>query len=308
MRVVVLAAEVVILDDTLSIEYCGPDWQMRRSRIDRRDIPDRGGSMPNDPLVSCLMVTLPSPQRRAFVERAIAAYCAQTYPRRELVVVFDDGPAEAKAAIARHVAALGRDDIRLSEAPPGTTLGALRNLSCDAARGAVLCQWDDDDLHHPERVERQLDALLVSGTEASALSELMQFFPATRELYWTNWSASAVNVVPQAIIFRADAGLRYAEAGEKACLGEDLDFCERLMARGELSGLGGAPQLLVYVSHGANISSDEHHAMLARRLGLSRGLLQRREAWIRGEMARFDLGPGPVTVRGPNGAAFTLDR
>jgi glycosyltransferase involved in cell wall biosynthesis len=264
--------------------------------------------MPKDPLVSCLMVTLPSPPRRGFVERAIAAYCAQTYPHRELVVVLDDGPAEAKAAIAGHIAALGRDDIRLSEAPAGMTLGALRNLSWARARGAVLCQWDDDDLHHPERVERQLGALLASGTEALALSELMQFFSATRELYWTNWSAASVGVVPQALIIHADAAVRYAETGATARLGEDLDLCERLAARGQLSGMSGAPQLLVYVSHGANISSDEHHAMLARRLGLSRGLLQRREAWIREEMAVFDLGPGPVEVRGPNGTAFILDR
>ena len=223
-------------------------------------------------------------------------------------MVLDDGPVESKAAIIRHIAALDRDDIILTQAPAGSTLGALRNLSGATARGAVHCQWDDDDLHHPERVERQLTALLESSTEASALSEIMQFFPATRELYWTNWGAAAVNVVPQTIIYHADAPISYVETGDKARIGEDLELCERLAARGQLSGLPGEPQLLVYMSHGANTGSDDFHAMLARDLGLSQGLLRRREAFIREEMAVFDLGTGPVTVRGPKGAAFILDR
>lgn len=264
--------------------------------------------MPDDPLVSCLMVTLPSPRRLGFAERAIAAYCAQTYAHRELVILLDDGPADAKAAIVDHVAALDRTDISITHAPPGLTLGALRNLSGAMASGAVLCQWDDDDLHHPRRVEKQLAALVAADTEASALSELTMFFPAKRELYLTNWSKAAVLVVPQAIIYHADAGITYVETGDKARIGEDLELCERLFARGQLSGLPGAPEMIVYMSHGANTGSTDFHAMLARRLGLSSGLLRKREARIREALAVFDLGPGPVTVRGPNGPAFILDR
>ena len=47
--------------------------------------------------------------------------------------------------------------------------------------------------------------------------------------------------------------------------------------------------------------------MLASRLGLSKGLLLRREARLRESLRALDFGPGPVTVRGPNGVAFTLD-
>ena len=102
--------------------------------------------------------------------------------------------------------------------------------------------------------------------------------------------------------------VRYAESGEWSQIGEDSHFCEQIAARGQLVGLPDAPELMVYVSHGANTLADSFHAMLAERLGLSRALLLRREALIRETMATFDFGPGPVTVRGPNGAAFTLDR
>lgn len=53
---------------------------------------------------------------------------------------------------------------------------------------------------------------------------------------------------------------------------------------------------------------DGHHAMLAEQLGLSQGLLRRRESWIRENLASMDLGKGPISVRGPNGVAFTLER
>jgi hypothetical protein len=46
--------------------------------------------------------------------------------------------------------------------------------------------------------------------------------------------------------------------------------------------------------------------MLADQLGLSQGLLRRREAALRDGLSVFDFGPGPVTVEGRNGPAFTL--
>ena len=44
--------------------------------------------------------------------------------------------------------------------------------------------------HHPERVERQRAALIESGKDGVLLEEVMQFFPASRRLYCTNWRAT----------------------------------------------------------------------------------------------------------------------
>jgi hypothetical protein len=253
------------------------------------------------------MVTLPSAGRLAFVKRSIAAYCAQTHARRELVVLLDQGPAEAKAAIQDHVAALGRDDIRIVEAPAPMTLGALRNLSRASAWGEVHCQWDDDDLHHPERIERELAALTASGAEAVCLQEVMKFFEGDRTLYWTNWRAAEPTVMPATILCRAETPVRYPEDGPTARLGEDTDLCVQLLRRGGLHPIADAPHLFVYVSHGANTWNAEFHQMLADELGLSQGLLRRREARIRECLKAFDFGPGPITVQGPNGPAFTIE-
>lgn len=36
-----------------------------------------------------------------------------------------------------------------------TTLGDLRNIGLEQARGELVIQWDDDDWHHPQRMEIQ---------------------------------------------------------------------------------------------------------------------------------------------------------
>jgi glycosyltransferase involved in cell wall biosynthesis len=253
------------------------------------------------------MVTLPSPRRLAFLKRAIGAYCAQTYAPRELVMVLDQGSADAKAAIMAHVAALGRDDMRIIEAPREMSLGALRNLSRASALGDVHCQWDDDDLHHPRRVELELAALTATGAAAVCLEEVMLLLTASADLYWTNWRAAEPTVMPATLMCLATAPVRYPESGPKSRLGEDTDVALQFIQLGGLHSLRDAPHLFVYVGHGANTWGADFHPMLADRLGLSRGLLLRREARIREGLREIDFGLGPVTVRGPNGVAFTLD-
>jgi glycosyltransferase involved in cell wall biosynthesis len=253
------------------------------------------------------MVTLPSPRRLAFLKRSIAAYCAQTYARRELVIVLDQGTAEDKAAIIDHVATLGRDDVRIVESPRAMSLGALRNLSRASARGEVHCQWDDDDLHHPQRVELEFAALIACGAQAVCLQEVMLLLTASSELYWTNWRAAEPTVMPATLMCLATAPVRYPESGPHSRLGEDTDVALQLLRLGGLHPMTDASHLFVYVGHAANTWGTEFHPMLASRLGLSKGLLLRREARIRESLRAFDFGPGPVTVRGPNGVAFTLD-
>lgn len=264
-------------------------------------------SLQDDIMVSCLMVTLGVPGRLPFVQRSIAAYGAQTHRNRELVIVVNRGAPGGQAALARYVASLERNDIRYVEAPDDLGLGALRNLSRDIASGPVHCQWDDDDLHHPQRIEQQLAALAGSGMLAICFQEVMQYFPASRMLYCTNWRATEATVHPGTLMCRASAPIRYPEDGARARLGEDLAVLLQLKELGALHSLADEPCLYVYVSHGANVWSDEHHRMLVDRLAVSKGMLKRREAQLRRGLSAFDFGVEPVAVQGSNGTAFTLD-
>ncbi|MGP0094544.1 MAG: glycosyltransferase [Xanthobacteraceae bacterium] len=257
-------------------------------------------------MVSCLLVTLPIPERFCHLRHSIAGYCRQTHQAKELIIVFDQAVPEAQVAIDAHVSSLGRNDIRIVALPNKLSLGALRNLSRDCARGEVLCQWDDDDLHHPQRLERQLRALIESGAQTVCLEEVMQFFPADRMLYCTNWRATEARAHPGTLMCKSSAQFTYPEKGPSSQLGEDLAVSLQLQRQGGFHALAGLPHLFVYVSHGKNSWADDHHRMLATRLGVSQGLLRRREAALRQGLATFDFGPGDVTVQGSNGSAFVL--
>lgn len=253
--------------------------------------------------VSCLTVSWGIPERFPFLQRSIAAYCAQTYPCRELIIVLHGGSTEYRAAIAAHVAALARDDILIVAGDPSHRLGQLRNLSRDRARGDVHCQWDDDDLHHPERIEKQLESLFRSGFQAVYFRDVMQYFPANRALYCTNWHATELGGHPGTLMCRAALNIRYAEAEHGS---EDMVLARELKRLGIVHLLADAPWLYVYVSHGANLLSDAHHRMLVEKLAISRRMLQLREASLRQGLAAFDFGPDPVTIQGSNAATFTI--
>lgn len=252
--------------------------------------------------VSCLMVTLPVPGRRAAMLRTIGDYARQTHAARELVVVIDGGHGGDPDTAAAAIVALGRTDVRIVR-PAGTlSLGALRNIAVGAASGDVVCQWDDDDRHHPDRIAAQLAAM--GAASATLLADVMIHRIADCSLRWTNWAATPAGGHPATLLCRRRAMPPYPEAGPKATLGEDLAVAT--MLAGSTAHVAGAPQLYVYVDHGANSSPPAHHAMLARTLSISAGLLRRREAALRAGLAPFAFETGTIAVEGNNGAAFTL--
>ena len=112
------------------------------------------------PLVSCLMVS----RGRLFPGRhAVECFLRQTHANRELVIVIDDPGCDLRA----HVLALADPRLRLVEIPSGQrTLGELRNIAVANARGEYVCQWDDDDLYAPQRIEVQLATLVATGAAA----------------------------------------------------------------------------------------------------------------------------------------------
>ena len=259
-------------------------------------------------MVSCLMVTRLSLSRLESIRAAIAAFQAQTYTHRELVVILD---ASADTAGRRELdvalRGFGPAPVRVVEVAGTQTLGALRNRALAAAAGDYVCQWDDDDIYHPDRLSAQIGALRDGGFEALLLQEVLQFFPTSRTLYWTNWRATEAGGHPGTLVMRRGVPVRYPETGPDAKLGEDLALVRGLRARGALGFLGGEPHLFAYVSHGSNSWDDGHHRMLAQTLAISRGLLVRQEGKLRPGVAGLGLGAGAIQVCGANGPAFDIE-
>jgi glycosyltransferase involved in cell wall biosynthesis len=262
----------------------------------------------NRPLVSCLMVTRPSARRLPLVQRSIDCYLRQSYPSSELVIVLDAALAADRRALEGHVAGLRRTDVRVVQAPGQPTLGQLRNFAMDQAQGELVCVWDDDDIHHPQRLELQVRALQESGAIATFLSEVLHLFAATGELYSTNYRKTVQKCLPGTGLVRRDVASRYPESGPDCQRGEDTAFCLRLLEEGPVHFADDAPQLYVYVNHHTNTSGDAHHRMLARELGVSRGRVLRREAQVREALDQADFDLDFVDVMGNNGVAFTWAR
>ncbi len=258
-------------------------------------------------MISCLMVTRPTPRRIALARHSIDGYCRQTHAHRELVIVIDPSAAPADiAAFAALIEAMERPDIRVHIPAKSHRLGALRNISIEIAAGEVICQWDDDDLFHPQRLATQYVSLRTSDLEAVYLQEVMQYFPGRQALYLTNWRGTPAGAHPGTLLARRDALLHYPEHGVRSVLGEDLEIALELKRRRKVGYLGDAPHLHVYVSHGDNSWDAAHHAMLARELSVSVALLKRREASIRAGLASFAFPNDSIDMTGSNGVAFRL--
>lgn len=262
--------------------------------------------MTDPALVSCLMVTKPRTERFSFLKDSISAFLRQTYRPCELVIVLDEAEEEATRALENFVASLGQPNIRLLASQGPLSLGALRNRSVGASLGQILCQWDDDDMHHPDRVRRQLAAMMTAGKQACYLQDLFQFETESRKLYWTNWLRAPVPAHPGTLMCTRAAMLRYPETGPLSQRGEDRDVLERLDAAGLVCVLDAAPHLFVYRMHASNLSPQSHLQMLLESLSVSAAFLLRRKAALMDGVAVFDFGAGEVFVTGSNGPAFTI--
>jgi peptidoglycan/xylan/chitin deacetylase (PgdA/CDA1 family) len=225
---------------------------------------------PNDPKISCLMVTQ---DRFEFLKYSVQRFCTQTYPNKELVIVLD-GNQESRQKIIQYVTDLHRPEIKIVDTEEKRPLGALRNISMSHATGAVLCQWDDDDLYHPRRLELQYQCLVRNNTAACLLADYLHYFPAYKELYWSDFSVAGG--CPGSIMFRAGLGLSYPETGPTAQRGEDMAFQKQLFARHKVVLLQGHGFLYVYIFHGANTWDLDHHARLAAKFSLPFSFVQAR--------------------------------
>ena len=108
------------------------------------------------PLVS---IVIPVYNGERFVADAIESALAQTYPHKEVIVI-DDGSTDRTAEVLRGFG----ERIRF-ETGPNRGGSAARNRGVELARGELIQFLDADDLLHPEKLERQVPAVLERQAE-----------------------------------------------------------------------------------------------------------------------------------------------
>ena len=113
-------------------------------------------------LVSAIM---PTRRRPALSWVALDCFRAQTYESREILILDDeDDPSFQDVSLepaARY--------LRL----PRLSIGAKRNVLCEAARGEIIIHWDSDDWSAPERISDEVERLLASGKSMAGYHSLL---------------------------------------------------------------------------------------------------------------------------------------
>jgi glycosyltransferase involved in cell wall biosynthesis len=278
----------------------------RASRMDRQADSLEIQGVESLPKISCLTVTL---NRLNLLKQSIRCYCDQTYPNRELVIV-SDGDARYRSAIEDYLRWLGRSDIKLLFLNGERyTLGQLRNISIAEATGQIVCQWDDDDYNHPERLMVQARLMLKEKTRASFMSDQLQFFHGERSLYWIDWAGgqpvdSMWQLLPGTMMMFKDERFRYPEIGDYAERGEDTsllaDICDTL----PVTCLQDHGYLYVYAYHGRNTFGEDHHQAL-RESSLPVEHLLKRESLLRKALSYYPFSR-PFTVYSREHPAFIV--
>lgn len=127
-----------------------------------------------NPLISVIMANY---RGARYLAASMKAVLAQSEPRLELILA-DDASDDDSVAIARGIAA-GDPRVKVIASPRNGGPAVTRNLALDAARGDWIAIVDSDDLIHPQRLARLVQAATAAGADIAA-DDLVHFGAAER--------------------------------------------------------------------------------------------------------------------------------
>lgn len=188
-----------------------------------------------------LSVVMPARNALPYLDAAIESILAQTFQDFEFVIR-DDGSTDGTRERLRHWAQKDRR-IRLFEGeklgPAGSSNWVVRQ-----ARAPIVARMDADDVSRPNRLERQLalfaePATVLAGTLSDTIDARGR---KVRDVdYWRLCRRSSFLPFPHtSIMFRRSAFDAVGGYRPQCDYWEDLDFCLRLSALGEVSVIADA--------------------------------------------------------------------
>lgn len=220
------------------------------------------------PVVSVIMANY---RGARYLSASMQAVLAQSERRLELIVA-DDASDDDSVAIAR---SLARTDprVRVIASAQNGGPGVTRNLALDAARGDWIAVVDSDDLIHPQRLSRLIEAATDAG--ADIVADDLVFFGAAEQAggrtllqglqlaspmrltldLWLRGNAPGADLPSfgylKPVIRRSVLGRRRYDPTLR--IGEDYDLILRLLIDGATFLLLPDP-LYAYRRHGGSVS------------------------------------------------------
>jgi hypothetical protein len=144
---------------------CSEDAPTCAATVSRRFAGVSEGTVP---MVSALCVSKLSSLQ--LLRRAVECFERQDWPseRRELLLLFDSASSSAAAVAEEWGQRRGVRLLPVDESRHSLSLGELRQLSVEAAKGEFIVQWDDDDWYHSSRITKQMEAVAQGGDDCVA--------------------------------------------------------------------------------------------------------------------------------------------
>ena len=192
------------------------------------------------PLISCLCVTRNKIEK---LKRVIRCFLAQSYPNKELLILYEDND----PATEGFADTISNNLIRFVKvsATPKMSLGELRNISIAQCNGEYFCQWDDDDWYHIDRLSAQMDALLSNLQPVSVLVNWLIYDAVNHQAYLSYIRMWEGSIVCKKSVIGED--LRYPSMIKA----EDSVFVDQLRQTTRIYPQV-KPTLYIYVFHGSN--------------------------------------------------------
>jgi len=205
------------------------------------------------PLISCLCVTHNTLSQ---LERAIECFEAQTYPNKELLVLYESD----NRYVRQMAGGQPREQVYFVEVPaaPKLTLGELRNIAVDQCNGEYFCQWDDDDWYARNRLQVQMDAITQSRKPASMLLYWLMFDSMDKSAYLSPFRLWEGSILCRKSIITPTCN--YASLVK----GEDTILLGNLLSSNSIFPIIN-PALYIYVFHGENTWDHDHFDVYYKR-------------------------------------------
>jgi len=197
------------------------------------------------PMVTCIM---PTHDRPDWMHQAIRYFQRQTHPARELVIVDDSRVSSEKD--------LPCDPrIRYVHRRQRMSIGAMRNLACEMARGDLIAHWDDDDWYGPGRLAAQLAPIAAGAADVSGFVAT-PFFDVARGEMWTCspelFARLFVHAVHGGTLVYARRLFDATHRFPNVSIAEDAAFLRAVVIGGARLARVDAAEHFVYVRHGQN--------------------------------------------------------
>lgn len=218
-----------------------------------------------DPLVSVVLATN---RASPYLAEALHSVAAQGYRPIEVIVVDDgsDAPESIAAAMAEVVGLVPAARLVRQE-PLGVSVA--RNTGAAQAAGEYLVFLDDDDRWHPERIERQVEALAPVPDAPLAYCGMQSIDDSGRVVAAADQVAVATEcdvarrltgIILPNVMIRRDAFERAGGFQPALRLAEDLDLVLTLSRQGPFAFSG--ETLVDYRTHALN--TTKRHRELCR--------------------------------------------